>query len=120
MYIVRLDYVNGLHKEYAFNDLGPAAAAHELATAAKDAKARGTITDDAGRKAGFEGANIQSVELVDTQAEAISAIKLVTEINAIQQQFGPPARRQPPPEPEIRDDAPEYRPPVGRIGNFAS
>jgi hypothetical protein len=120
MYIVRLDYQNGLHKEYAYRDLGAATAVLEEAARAKDSGHRGIIRDEAGRTAHYEGNKLQSVEMVDAQAEAVSAIQLMAEIQAIQRQFGL-VNRQPQEPPNTRDEEPEYRPPMGRIGaTFAS
>lgn len=127
MYIVRLDYQNGLHKEYAYQDLGLATQAYTLACQARS-KAVGfdDLYDEAGRKASIDGAKLQSVELVDFTAETISGITLTKEFQAIQQQFGflpqqpEPQRRLPPPQQPIeRDDAPEYQPALKRP-QFAS
>lgn len=127
MFIVRLDYQNGLHKEYAYSDLGLASQAYGLACQAKS-KAIGfdDLFDEAGRKASIDGSKLQSVELVDLGAETVSAITLIKEVQAIQQQHGvlpqqpEPQRRLPPPEPAVRDDEPEYRPAIGARPAFAS
>jgi len=127
MYIVKLDYVNGLHKEYAYFDLGLANTAYSLACQAR-AKAIGfdDLYDEGGRKASIDGAKLQSVELVDLGAETISGITLFKEVQALQIQHGllpapEPQRRLPPPDrPVERDDAPEYRPAIGTRPAFAS
>ena len=128
MYIVKLDYVNGLHKEYAYFDLGLANQAYSLACQARS-KAIGfdDLYDEGGRKASIDGAKLQSVELVDLSAETVSAIMLVKEVQALQVQHGllpappEPQRRLPPPDPVARDDEPEYRPAIGtRRPAFAS
>lgn len=128
VYIVKLDYVNGLHKEYSYFDLGLANTAYSLACQAR-AKAIGfdDLYDEGGRKASIDGAKLQSVELVDFGAETVSAITLIKELQAIQAQHGmlqqpePPQRRLPPPDrPVERDDAPEYSPAIGKRPAFAS
>lgn len=126
MFIVRLDYQNGLHKEYSYSDLGLATNVYNLAV---EARSKGIgfkdLIDDAGRTASFDGGKLQSVELVDIQAETISAITLIKEVQGIQQQFGmmpqPSEPRRAPPQPVERDDAPEYQPAIGtRRPQFAS
>lgn len=120
MYIVRLDYQNGLHKEYCYGDIGIATKNFDLASLARNKGCGLEIDDEAGRKASVDGGKLQSVELVDLQAEAISGIKVVSEVQAIQKEFGFGQQRLPQPEPMTRDEEPEYRPAIGSRGKFAS
>lgn len=120
MHIVKLDYTNGLHKEYAFDQGELATTAFETCCTAQEKKARARIYDEAGRQAAIDGAALVSVELVDVAAETVSAIRLVAEVSAIQQQFGVPQRPHrgaPPPQQEPEQ---EWRPAIGARPSFAA
>src|ERR1700752_2185074 len=119
MFLVKLDYGNGLHKEYAYNDMGVANQAFETCCAAQEMKKRAKIFDEAGRQASVDGTHLQSVEFVDPQAETVMPIRLVTEVREIERQFAPPPPPQsppPPPRQPVRDEEPEWRPAIGARG----
>jgi hypothetical protein len=119
MYVIRCDFVNGLHREYGFDDLGLADAAFKTILAARNQKRlTEPVFDQGGRSAVIDGTNIQCLELVQIEIEASAAIKLVREIQNVQRLAGVPMQpQQAPAEPD-----PEYavQGAIGRTSNFAS
>ena len=106
MYIVRVDFKNGLHAEcnYGGTDgLGRAqrcretvVAAMNLGTAIPPKQAVCEVYDDAGRQYNWDGAQVQSVGLIDLESETIAAIRIKQFVTALARKHDPDAFRQQP------------------------
>lgn len=105
MYIVRVDFKNGLHAEcnYGGTDgLGRAercretvVAAMNIGTALPPKQAVCEVYDDAGRRYNWDGAQIQSVGLIDLESETIAAIRIKQFVEGLARKHDPAAFRQP-------------------------
>jgi hypothetical protein len=125
MYVVRCDFKNGVHREYLYTDLAIATDTYRIIDQARQKSTTAGIFDEGGRQCSMDCRELLLVEMVDVQKETLGAIKLVTEVTAIQRAAGmlPPQQAQSMRQPEQtstdRDDAQEYRGAIGR-GGFAS
>ena len=112
MYIVRVDFKNGLHAEcnYGGTDgLGRAqrcretvVAAMNLGTAIPPKQAVCEVYDDAGRQYSWDGAQVQSVGLIDLESETIAAVRIKQFVTALARKHDPDAFSRP--QPQIADD----------------
>lgn len=101
MYIVRVDFRNGLHAEcnYGGTDgLGRAercretvVAAMNIGTALPPKQAVCEVYDDAGRRYNWDGAQIQSVGLIDLESETIAAIRIKQFVEGLARKHDPSA-----------------------------
>jgi hypothetical protein len=122
MFVVRCDFKNGAHREYGYTDLGVATDTFKTLDMARSKSTSCSIFDEGGRQASVDCRDLMVVELVDIQKETLTAIKMVSEVNAIQRAAGfvaPAPQPGPPQVPADRDQEPEYRPAIGR-SSFAS
>jgi hypothetical protein len=108
MFIVRVDFRNGLHLEFNYGDLGQADQCLKLLVEAQKSGKPCSIFDEAGRQGTLSGADMQAVQMVDVEQETTSVIRLGLMVRGIQAQMEP--------------RAPEFRPPSedssrGAIGN---
>lgn len=85
IFIVRVDFRNGQHLEFAYGEehLGAAKACYETLRVASDANKSCEIFDDAGRAAVLAGKDIQAFQLVDLVREAQGLIAIVEVVNGV-------------------------------------
>lgn len=127
MYVVRVDFKNGVHREYGYADIAIATDSFRTIDTARSKQTSCNIFDEGGRQASLDCRDVIVVELVDIQKETLNAIVLMREVQDIQVKAGLVAPPGVPQErfdpaagmPAQRDDAPEYRGAIGR-GGFAS
>lgn len=123
MYVVRVDFKGGLHREYGYADMGVAMGAYQAITQARRTNAPVEIIDEGGRQAFIDAREVVDHEIVDVGKETHAAIVLLREIQDIQRKAGliqPLVPQSAPEMPPGRDDAPEYRGAIGRAPSFAN
>lgn len=110
MYIVRVDFKNGLHLEFNFGGgqdkgLGRAESIRRLvaeglnmSAAIPPKPAVCEVFDDAGRQGNIDCAQVQSVGLIDLESETIAAIRIKQFVQGLAMKHDPQAFRQPPQE----------------------
>lgn len=89
MFIVRVDFKNGLHLEFNYAHLETGEQCRTVCAAAQKNGDRCSIFDEAGRQADLDGSQIQAVQLVNLQEETVSIIRVGLIVQNIRTQLVP-------------------------------
>lgn len=116
MFIVRVDFKNGLHLEFNFAHVETGEQCRSVCAAAAKKGDRASIFDEAGRQCDLDGSQVQAVQLVNLQEETVSIIRVGFVVDDIRQRLMPSAR------PQMAQQTAEDPSPLGAIARsvFAS
>lgn len=93
MFIVRVDFKNGLHLEFNFAHVETGERCRVVCAAAAQKGDRASIFDEAGRQCDLDGSQVQAVQLVNLQEETVSIIRVGLVVDEIRQQLVPAQSR---------------------------
>lgn len=89
MYLIRVNYRNGLQQEYLWHNASVAREAYETLQVAQDKAIKCKIMDDGAREASIDGNDVISIQYVDAGAEVAAVMKLRAIVMGMEQQFAP-------------------------------
>ena len=101
MFVLRVDFLNGLHLEHNYADIAYATEMRKRVEAAMKDPELVHIIDEAGREGEFRGDLVQAVYLVDVESEVRSAATLRDLIQETQKPKREPREISPSPGPPV-------------------